>query len=381
MKQNFTNQDKKPHSRKTLLFSLAAAALAVTGGLLCWLRNTRPEVQSAASVPEAVTESNILETDLSAAASVQTEISILESAPVSVSETMTETVAVAQESVNSEMPTETAVPAESESAAVTETETHSETESEQPSNEETSSETETESTESATEASGLPATETVPESVTESASSAEEITYRSVLKAILKSQSFQSDSFETLNDSDMAENEFAVYDIDNDGSEELIIRWSNTASASVTGIIYGRDHEGNIYNKLKTTPYMRFYSNGMIEADNLYKSPLSGDFWGYTLYQYDTATGSYSEVASVEAWSKEAMNQSENPQGIYPDYADFSEFGYVYLISRSDDENTGLSDPLDVTNYQTWHESYLGNAIELSLPFQKFTEANIENIQ
>ena len=385
MKQNLTAQDKKTHMGKYLIFPVAAAVLAVAGGLLYCFRNTRPEVQPVMSETNA--ESKILETNLPAAASVQTEISdsISESVKPTVSETFTESIFIQETAVSENIPEES-VFSETASAVTTETEstaTASETETEPPTQEETVTESQhiTESTEVTTETSAPAVTETIPETATETTALPEKITYHSVLASILKNQSFQDDDFEIFNESDIAENEFAVYDIDNDGREELIIRWPNTASASVSGVIYGYDNEGTIYKKLKTTPYMRFYSNGMIEADNLYKSLLSGDFWGYTMYQYDAENGIYKETASVEAWSKEAMSRSENQQAVYPDYADFSESGYVYLISRSEDENTELSDPLDVTSYQAWHEACLNDAFEISLPFRQFTESNIENIQ
>ncbi|MBR1528784.1 MAG: hypothetical protein IJ642_05735 [Oscillospiraceae bacterium] len=392
MKQNLSNQDKNSHVRitKSVLIPAAAVLLAAAAAFLFHLRDSRQNPQQLSSEPDPITESGIVETDLSAAASVQTEISdrISESSRHSVSETVTEAVPV-QETVISEPPAEEPVSSsESEAGTVSETisESASESETESVSEEETTSETEkiTEMTESGTENSVPAASETIPESVTEtmSASAPEKITYYSVLESILRTQSFQNDFFEILNDSDISENEFAIYDVDHDGLEELIIRWPNTASASVSGVVYGYDSEGNIYNKLKTTSYMRFYSNGVIEADTAYRSPIGGDFWGYTLYQYDSESGLYTGIASVEAWSKAVLeDETSGIQETYPEYADVSNSGYVYFISHSDEENTELSDPLDITTYQTWHISYIGGAAEIDLPFQKFTEANISEIK
>jgi len=147
-------------------------------------------------------------------------------------------------------------------------------------------------------------------------------------------------------------------------------------------VIYGTDSEGNIIVKLRTTPYLRFYSNGMIEADTAHHSALAGDFWGYTLYQYHAETGIYQEIGSVDAWDKSVAEENWYTQEVFPAYADISDSGFVYFISKpGENDSAVLSDPLDVTEYQNWHDTYIGSAEKLNLPFRKLTEANIAEVE
>ncbi len=198
-------------------------------------------------------------------------------------------------------------------------------------------------------------------------------TYHTVLESIMKFHYFGEENFEFSYESDMEENEFAIYDIDLDGTEELIIRWSNGTMGSIKGIIYGKDSNGNIYPKLLTTPYLRFYANGVIEAD-MANSTLNEDFWTYTLYQYDSSSGTYQETAFVDSWSKKFADVNLDTGEPFPDYVDVSQTGIVYYVRPS---GSATSDPMDVTQYENWHSSYISPNSEINLPFRKFTEANI----
>ena len=89
------NRNKTLPEKKKIILTLAVSALtAVTAGMLLvyQLRNTEShEIQQVDNtVPETAAETKVLETDLSAAASVQKEITdvISESARESVSETV-----------------------------------------------------------------------------------------------------------------------------------------------------------------------------------------------------------------------------------------------------------------------------------------------------
>lgn len=365
----------------TLSLFLLAAVLA--GGFSVW-HSAKTDSANQEKL-DSNAEPKTLETDLSAAASVQTELSdtISESShqdvPVAVvvTESESESDTVEASFIPQEIPvefipaSETAAPSEKVTAAATELETFL-----------TPNETAPEAVNT------LPVQETTQESIAESASettlSVQKAAYRTVLETILKSHAFQNERFDILNDSDIAENVFALYDVDSDGTEELIIRWSNTNSASVTGVIYGCDSEGNVHCQLQTTPYLRFYSNGVVEADSVHNSALAGEnFWAYTLYQYDSSSQTYQSAGYVDAWDKSAFKEdSSETHETFPDYADVSHSGMVYFICRSSEEMASeFSDPLDITEYQAWHTSFIGGASEVNLPFQKFTQENIAEIK
>ena len=374
--------EKSTTGRKHLLIlSLCILAVAGAGVLsVCYLHesnNTLCEQPTEdTSLPDETTQT--METNFSAAASVQTEVSDVISefsrqpaSAVAVTEIITEeTILITESSHTYEETSMPAVPAETVPAETEKLLNPDETAPEAV------------STLPVQDTTAPSVTETVSEPVSETISSPILHAYRLALESILNTHSFQGENFDVPNQADISENEFAVYDVDHDGIEELIIRWSNTSSSSAMGVIYGSDEEGNLYQELLTTSYMRFYSNGIIEADSAHSSALSGDFWAYTLYQYNSSEKSYQQAGYVDARAKSAFSEDDTAQETFPDYADVSHTGMVYYIYPSDENAvSGFSDPLDITDYQAWHTSFIGNASELSLPFQKFTESNITNLE
>lgn len=214
-----------------------------------------------------------------------------------------------------------------------------------------------------------------------------EQTYKEVLEDIYYNQKFpQYDEPLENYDWDISGNEFAVYDIDNDGRDELIFMFTENAMAGMLGLVYDHDSNGDIVVELMAFPSMRFYDNGIIEVDISHNQGPSGDFWPYSLYRYDSGSDSYIKVATVwslgrdviEEQNKSAEEAGREPYWEYPYEADTSNSGIVYNIRLSDVENN--SEYVDVTEYNAWHEQYIGGAELLELPFMKLTEENIENV-
>lgn len=360
------NSDKNTKKLFSILISAALFLVIVVFCVIFRLSQKKPVTVEQETSSQTTAESSVLETQF-AAASVQTELTDFLSEPdfpkpetSSESETtifsaqITETLPSVTEMITVEtetcpVPTEF-ISIETETCLETEIFTSIYWESTAP---EVSSETTT------TETSSVPAN--APQ------------TYHTVLESIMKFHYFGEENFEFSYESDMEENEFAIYDIDLDGTEELIIRWSNGTMGSIKGIIYGKDSNGNIYPKLLTTPYLRFYANGVIEAD-MANSTLNEDFWTYTLYQYDSSSGTYQETAFVDSWSKKFADVNLDTGEPFPDYVDVSQTGIVYYVRPS---GSATSDPMDVTQYENWHSSYISPNSEINLPFRKFTEANI----
>ncbi len=212
-------------------------------------------------------------------------------------------------------------------------------------------------------------------------------TYKEVLEDIYYNQKFpQYESHVENDDYDMAENEFAIYDIDNDGRKELVFLYTETFSAGMFASVYDYDSEGNIVEQFQAFPLLTFYSNGVIEAGASHNQGHSGRFWPYTMYQYDTSTDTYNAVAYVEAVDKDiidTMNRQltevgKEPAWDYPEEADMSGTGLVYYIRPAGLESD--IEPVDATEYNTWHDHYVGDAEILRLPLMKLTEENIKSL-
>lgn len=177
----------------------------------------------------------------------------------------------------------------------------------------------------------------------------------------------------------MDANEFALYDVNGDGMDELILLFTNTYYAGQAAYVISYDAEiGAIRIELQEFPMLTFYNNGMIKAYRSHNHSLAGDsLWPFTLYSYDYKTGSYVSVAMVDAWDKSV---AETYQGqAFPDEADRSGAGVVYYIMTDGIYDT--SHPVDIADYNAWLSTYIGYSDERLLPYVSLTEENILHLE
>ena len=165
-------------------------------------------------------------------------------------------------------------------------------------------------------------------------------------------------------------NQFAIYDIDFDGKEELIIQYTTTYTAGMVEVIYDYDSKTKLLKEeLRSFPSLTYYNNGIVSADWSHNQGLAGlgDFWPYTLYQYKQESDTYIEIASVDAWNKEQANEDYegNP---FPDELDIDGDGFIYFVTA---EGTYAQNTVvDGEEYERWRSSLLGNAKKIEVPYQ-----------
>lgn len=173
----------------------------------------------------------------------------------------------------------------------------------------------------------------------------------------------------------MAENQFAVCDVDGDGREELVIQYlTANMVAGMRALIYDTDENGDLRLQFSEFPNLTFYDNGAIQAGWSHNQGLAGDFWPYTLYVYNPESDLYRDVGSVDAWSRDFQPQN------YPADTDTSNSGFVYYVYRDMGTEYGVIPPVDESEYLQWREEYLAGAAELELPWQSLTAEHIQTL-
>lgn len=204
--------------------------------------------------------------------------------------------------------------------------------------------------------------------------------YTSILKDIYYKHTFPDGQACDWNDnSDISKNRFAVYDIDQDSKEELIIEYANASMAGMVELIYDYDNNTKTADEeFREFPALTYYDNGIIKADWSHNQGLAGNFWPYTLYQYDRESDSYVDVGMVDAWDR-SLSETDYNGNSFPAKSDTDGDGIVYYIME--DGEYKLDHPVDWTEYEQWQDSYLGTAKEINVPFMDLTEENIDNIQ
>lgn len=168
--------------------------------------------------------------------------------------------------------------------------------------------------------------------------------------------------------SDLELNQFAIYDIDSDGEDELLFLYSNTDFAKMALLVYCYDTDlpGSLMVELFETPDTTFYDNGMVQS-----AASNGEETNtYLFYSYSPISDTYEYIASVDSWDK-ALSPDD-----FPDDTDTDGDGIVYRCYLGPDAQV-----IDGSAYQDLLDSWIGDAKPVKIPYQAFTSENIAALQ
>lgn len=171
----------------------------------------------------------------------------------------------------------------------------------------------------------------------------------------------------------MSDNHFALYDMDGDGLDELILQFVTAPMAGNLETIYRYSAESNtLVPMLQVFPAVTYYDNGVVQEAWSHGNDLTGeDYWPYNLYRYEPATGDYTLFAEVNMWSKavDTVNYKGDP---YPEDIDTEKAGVVFILTRD-----GKTETVSKSAYEAWLAEVLGNAQILQLPYRSLDKEQI----
>lgn len=184
---------------------------------------------------------------------------------------------------------------------------------------------------------------------------------------------------ESLSDdplSAMAFNQFAVQDLDGDGTAELILLYTTSYTAGQQGYILSFDpaYTGSgtpVTIRLEEFPSFSLYDNGAVMARASHNQSW-GELWPYVLYLWEE--GAYRPVAAVYSADRETL-ESAGLADQWPDGVDTSGTGTVYYVTPSGED--GVTRAMDMTEYEAWWEETMGQAQPLEPVYWSLTEENI----
>ncbi|MCI8597751.1 MAG: hypothetical protein HFJ10_04830 [Lachnospiraceae bacterium] len=173
----------------------------------------------------------------------------------------------------------------------------------------------------------------------------------------------------------MEDNHFAIFDVDQDGREELMLQYTTTSMAGMTEAIYDYDGElKELREEFLQFPMTTYYGNGVIKVGFSHNQGFGPDFWPFFLYQYQADTDDYTCVGLVDTWDKsyypEAYLGGEPVP--FPEEADTDGDGILYYLS--DSEEYQLEDPVNKGEYEEWVTSHVGEAGEMEIPWLPLSE-------
>ena len=178
---------------------------------------------------------------------------------------------------------------------------------------------------------------------------------------------------------DMANNKFALHDVDNDGKVELLLMYTDTYMAGQTGYVFAYDEQTKKLNtELSEFPLLTFYDNGAVKAEWSHNQGRAGEnFWPYSLYQYAPETDSYALIGMVDAWDK-TYAETDDQNNPFPSDIDKSGTGIVYYIMENGEYDT--THPIDASDYNAWVSTHIANASQIQIQYMDLTEENILQI-
>ena len=207
--------------------------------------------------------------------------------------------------------------------------------------------------------------------------------YVRVLENLLNNSILPDNSDGTGIFSDMADNTFAVADVDGDGREELVLLTRPDIYAGYRGWVL--DYYNNaLVIQHSGFPSFTFYSNGAFAEDDSHaQGSWTSQFWPHSIYRYLPSSDSYELAGHVGAWEK--VISDINPESLppFPTEKDVSGAGilyYIHPISSYEYLNTSdsrVNMAVDQSVYLAWLEPILGDARPLELDYLPLTEENI----
>ncbi len=171
---------------------------------------------------------------------------------------------------------------------------------------------------------------------------------------------------DTLDAEEMAKNCFAVADVDQDGREELLVRWTTTTTAGSFEAVYDYNPEnGELNNEFCAYPLLTYYDNGVIKAGWSHNQVPPAEFWPCTFYQYEPAENSYVEIGSLRAWDDIGEERD------FPAELDVDGDGTVYEIVKIgeaySDYNSGYEGfRFNQAEVDEWLNGFMEGAEEIS---------------
>ena len=166
-------------------------------------------------------------------------------------------------------------------------------------------------------------------------------------------------------------NQFAIFDVDMDGEEELLVNITDAPTAGMVMQIFEYDaKKDEVVLGEGFYPAVEFFDNGIVKQYSSHNH-TSSEVWPYTVSKYNPEKKSYEVVGSMYAEDKEIAGAS------FASNKDADNDGRIYYVSSKDLVDKALTEK----EYQEWDAAFIGDANELYIPWQQTWDTNVQTIE
>lgn len=184
--------------------------------------------------------------------------------------------------------------------------------------------------------------------------------------------------FESYPDT-IARNMFAVFDIDGDGDEELIIDWTNPdAMAGYTSFVLRYDLDTKEWvDELEGGGALTVFDNGVIFVGAAHNQGY-GELWPYTILKYNSSNDMFEYYGSVDSEDKELVIDSMGDDSYYHYEYDPTGCGTVYMF---DAKELGYEwGYYSKEQFEELQNTLVGNASIIEIDFKYINKENLEKL-
>lgn len=173
----------------------------------------------------------------------------------------------------------------------------------------------------------------------------------------------------------MSYNNYAIYDVDGDNYEELIISIGDTYMAGMVEIVYGYNPSTDkLQIELTGFPGINYFDNGVVTIGWSHNQGLGPEFWPFDLYIYDPYNDVYQYTGSVDSWDKYYYEEDYNGNA-FPNAIDQDGDGQIFQIGDIYNDYDSLT-YVDNDKYQEWYDYYLKDAGNIYPNFLSIDSSN-----
>ena len=198
--------------------------------------------------------------------------------------------------------------------------------------------------------------------------------YKNELKSIHNSPLSYVDLF-NQNTKDIEKCSFTVVDVNDDGTDDLVVRFENTYTAAMHSRVYTVKN-GNITYLGNIGVACEFYKNGYYTSKVSHNQTPGFTIWPYSIGKYNSSKGKLEYFAS--AYCADRNHPLANKSGGYYDYTDYDNDGVIYLVNEN--ISTGNTKAFTKAQYNAFVDKYIPAKNKKAVNWQKITMTNINNL-